>query len=63
MIYSADMKTDKKRIRAVIPTSTLTQRQLLEGLLAYAHKAAHDRWQFHLDLRDLRGSGPKKTSF
>lgn len=53
MIYSAGMKTDKKRILAVIPTSTLTQRQLLEGLLAYAHKAAHDRWQFHLDLRDL----------
>ena len=53
MIYSPDMKTDKKRILAVIPTSTLTQRQLLEGLLAYAHKAAHDRWQFHLDLRDL----------
>ena len=53
MIYSADMKTDKKRILAVIPTSTLTQRQLLEGLLAYAHKAAHDRWQFHLDLRGL----------
>ena len=57
------MKAEKRRILAVIPTSTLTQRQLLEGLLAYAHRAAHGQWQFHLDLRDLRGSGPKKTSF
>ena len=47
------MKTEKRRILAVIPTSTLTQRQLLEGLLAYAHRFAHGQWQFHLDLRDL----------
>jgi LacI family transcriptional regulator len=47
------VKITKKRILAVIPTSTLTQRQLLEGLLAYAHRHAHGRWQFHLDLRDL----------
>lgn len=43
----------QKRILVVIPTSTLTQRQLLEGLLKYAHESATDTWQFHLDLHDL----------
>lgn len=47
------MKSEKKRILVVIPTSTLTQRRLLEGLLTYAHASAPGRWQFHLDLRDL----------
>ena len=44
---------EQKRILVVIPTSTLTQRQLLEGLLKYAHESATDAWQFHLDLHDL----------
>ena len=44
---------EQKRILVVIPTSTLTQRQLLEGLLEYAHESASSPWQFHLDLRDL----------
>ena len=44
---------NQKRILVVIPTSTLTQRQLLEGLLEYAHESASTPWQFHLDLRDL----------
>ena len=44
---------EQKRILVVIPTSTLTQRQLLEGLLEYAHESASTPWQFHLDLRDL----------
>ena len=44
---------EQKRILVVIPTSTLTQRQLLEGLLEYAHESASTLWQFHLDLRDL----------
>ena len=44
---------EQKRILVVIPTSTLTQRQLLEGLLKYAHESATDTWQFHLDLHDL----------
>ncbi|MBR4617113.1 MAG: hypothetical protein IKO55_16010, partial [Kiritimatiellae bacterium] len=48
---SAD--SNRKRILVVIPTSTLTQRQLLEGLLEYAHESATAPWQFHLDLRDL----------
>jgi len=42
-----------KRIHVVLPTSTLTQRQLLEGLLAYAHDKPGDRWQLQLDLHDL----------
>lgn len=37
----------------MIPTSTLTQRQLLEGLLKYAHESNPGTWQFHLDLHDL----------
>ena len=44
---------EQKRILVVIPTSTLTQRQLLEGLLEYAHESTTDTWQFHLDLHDL----------
>ena len=44
---------EQKRILVVIPTSTLTQRQLLEGLLKYAHESATYTWQFHLDLHDL----------
>ena len=44
---------EQKRILVVIPTSTLTQRQLLEGLLKYAHESAADSWQFHLALHDL----------
>ena len=44
---------EQKRILVVIPTSTLTQRQLLEGLLKYAHESATGTWQFHLDLHDL----------
>ncbi len=49
------MATDRpqRRILVVIPTSTLTQRHLLEGLLEYAHEAAAGAWQFHLDLHDL----------
>ena len=49
------MATDRtqKRILVVIPTSTLTQRHLLEGLLEYAHESATGAWQFHLDLHDL----------
>jgi LacI family transcriptional regulator len=46
-------KSPQKRILVVIPTSTLTQRQLLEGLLEYAHESASGPWQFHLDLHDL----------
>ena len=55
MIYFRGMATtrNQKRILVVIPTSTLTQRQLLEGLLEYAHESATGTWQFHLDLRDL----------
>lgn len=55
MIYFFGMATirNQKRILVVIPTSTLTQRQLLEGLLEYAHESASSPWQFHLDLRDL----------
>ena len=55
MIYSRGVATarNQKRILVVIPTSTLTQRQLLEGLLEYAHESASSPWQFHLDLRDL----------
>ena len=44
---------NQKRVIVVIPTSTLTQRQLLEGLLEYAHESAATPWQLHLDLRDL----------
>ena len=44
---------DEKRILVVIPTSTYTQRQLLEGLLTFVHKKTGDPWQLHLDLRDL----------
>ena len=33
-----------KRIHVMLPTSTLTQRQMLEGLLAYAHDKPGDRW-------------------
>ena len=49
------MATDRpqRRILVMIPTSTLTQRQLLEGLLEYAHESAAGTWQFHLDLHDL----------
>lgn len=43
----------EKRILVVIPTSTLTQRQLLEGLLRYAHESNPGTWHFHLDLHDL----------
>ena len=46
-------KSPQKRILVFIPTSTLTQRQLLEGLLEYAHESATSTWQFHLDLHDL----------
>ena len=55
MIYFCGMAAirNQKRILVVIPTSTLTQRQLLEGLLEYAHESASSPWQFHLDLRDL----------
>ena len=55
VIYSRNMTANRspKRILVVIPTSTLTQRQLLEGLLEYAHESASSPWQFHLDLRDL----------
>ena len=42
-----------KRILVVIPTSTLTQRRLLEGLLEYAHESAASSWQLQLDLHDL----------
>ena len=45
--------SNRKRILVVIPTSTLTQRQLLEGLLEYAHESATVPWEFHLDLKDL----------
>ena len=37
----------------VIPTSTYTQRQLLEGLLSFAHEKAGVPWHMHLDLNDL----------
>lgn len=55
MTYSRGVAAarNQKRILVVIPTSTLTQRQLLEGLLEYAHESASSPWQFHLDLRDL----------
>ncbi len=46
-------KAKLMRILVVIPTSTHTQRQLLEGLLAYAHTKGGAPWQLHLDLRDL----------
>ena len=47
-------KTSKnRRILVVIPTSTLTQRHLLEGLLKYAHESNPGNWHFHLDLHDL----------
>jgi hypothetical protein len=46
-------KSPQKRILVVIPTSTLTRRQLLEGLLEYAHESASGPWQFHLGLHDL----------
>ena len=45
--------SNEKRILVVIPTSTLTQRQLLEGLLQYAHESNPGAWHFHLDLHDL----------
>ena len=45
--------SEDRRILVVIPTSTLTQRQLLEGLLEYAHESNPGRWHFHLDLHDL----------
>jgi len=37
----------------VIPTSTYTQRQLLEGFLSFAHEKAGIPWHLHLDLNDL----------
>jgi len=46
-------KETMQRILVVIPTSTFTQRQLLEGLLAYAHEKPGASWQLHLDLHDL----------
>lgn len=46
-------KAELMRILVAIPTSTHTQRQLLEGLLAYAHAKGGAPWQLHLDLRDL----------
>ena len=46
-------KETMQRILVVIPTSTFTQRQLLEGLLAYAHEKTGASWQLHLDLHDL----------
>lgn len=54
-----DSAEKKKRILVVIPTSTLTQRQLLEGLLEYAHKSSPGQWQFHLDLHDLNSQHVK----
>ena len=48
-----DRPANERRILVVIPTSTLTQRQLLEGLLEYAHRSSPGEWQFHLDLHDL----------
>lgn len=42
-----------RRILVVIPTSTYTQRQLLEGLLGYAHEKSGEPWHLHLDLNDL----------
>ena len=42
-----------RRILVVIPTSTYTQRQLLEGLLAYTHEKEGEPWLLHLDLNDL----------
>ena len=47
------MENQIRRILVVIPTSTYTQRQLLEGLLAYAHEKSGDAWHLHLDLMDL----------
>ena len=48
-----DTEAQTRRILVVIPTSTYTQRQLLEGLLAYAHEKSGDAWHLHLDLMDL----------
>lgn len=42
-----------RRILVVIPTSTYTQRQLLEGLLSYTHEKTGVPWHLHLDLNDL----------
>ena len=42
-----------RRILVVIPTSTYTQRQLLEGLLSFAHEKTGIPWHLHLDLNDL----------
>ena len=53
IIFSMAVERQQRRILVVIPTSTLTQRQLLEGLLEYAHESASGAWQFHLDLHDL----------
>ena len=48
----AAIEDQTRRILVVIPTSTYTQRQLLEGLLAYAHEKSGDAWHLHLDLTD-----------
>ena len=55
MIFYATMRTATapRRILVIIPTATLTQRQLLEGLLGYTHESATIPWQLHLDLHDL----------
>lgn len=45
--------SDIQRILVVIPTANFTQRQLLEGLLEFAHKKKGPSWQLHLDLRNL----------
>lgn len=42
-----------RKILVAIPTSTYTQRQLLEGLLAYTHEKGGEPWLLHLDLNDL----------
>jgi len=52
-MHAMAKKETMQRILVVIPTSTFTQRQLLEGLLAYAHEKPGASWQLHLDLHDL----------
>ncbi len=41
------------KILVIIPTDTFTQRQTLEGLLAYIHQKTNPPWQLHLDLNDM----------
>ena len=51
-MHAMAKKETMQRILVVIPTSTFTQRQLLEGLLAYAHEKPGASWQLHRVHRD-----------